>query len=192
MHEPVDDARPGAGGVTLTRRKGVVAAVAAALVLLAGVGVVLGVQQAGRHDLERSLAGQVTALLERATPAEHHEHGHDFGEDAGRVVCAVEPFGFDPPDARAVSQVRWVYARHMCAVTGTGTNWAMSVRASGPIAVRLGGAPWVRVPEPGPGYPDRVREIVPERYHEEAFEEFADEGVIEAARDRFERQQAVR
>ncbi|MBN6050933.1 hypothetical protein JYK22_03215, partial [Nonomuraea sp. RK-328] len=178
--------------VILTRRKGVVAAVAATLVLLAGVSVVLGVQQAGRHDLERSLGDRVTVLLERATPAEHHEHGHDFGEDAGRAVCAVEPFGFDPPDAREASQVRWVYARHMCAITGTGTDWAMSVRASGPIAVRLGGAPWVRVPEPGPGYPDRVRKIVPERYHEEAFEEFADEGVIDAARERFERQQAAR
>ncbi|MDR8408425.1 hypothetical protein MTP10_06715 [Nonomuraea sp. 3-1Str] len=190
MHEPLGDDRPGAGTVTLSRRKGVVAAIAAALLLLAGVAVVLGVQQADRHDLERRLAARVTALLEQATPAEHHEHGHDFGENAGRVVCAVEPFGFDPPAARTVAEVRWVYARHMCAITGAGTNWAMSVRASGPIAVRLGDAPWVRVPEPGPGYPDRVREIIPERWHEEAFEEFADEGVIDAARDRFERETA--
>jgi hypothetical protein len=41
------------------------------------------------------------------------------------------------------------------------------------------------VPEPGIGYPERVRQAIPERYHEEAFGEFADDAAIDAARARF-------
>jgi hypothetical protein len=42
------------------------------------------------------------------------------------------------------------------------------------------------VPEPGAGYPDRVRNLIPERYHVQAFqEEFEDDAAIEAARQRF-------
>ena len=82
-----------------------------------------------------------------------------------------------------MAQVKWVYARHMCAITGAGNRVGrLGTRASGPIAVRLGDAPLVRVPTPGAGYPERVRQVIPERYHEEAFGEFADEDAIEAAR----------
>jgi len=166
-----------------TRRAAAIAVVA--LIPVAGVALFVGLHQAGRSELRAQLGAQVTDILERSTPAEHHEHGHEFGEQAGRVVCAVDPFGYDPPDATTAAQVKWVYAQHMCAITGPGTGWAVSVRASGPIAVRLGDQPLVRVPTPGAGYPDRVRQVIPERYHDEAFGEFADDDAIEAARRRF-------
>ena len=41
------------------------------------------------------------------------------------------------------------------------------------------------VPTPGAGYPERVRQVIPARYHDEAFGEFADDDAIEAARRRF-------
>jgi hypothetical protein len=166
-----------------TRRAAAIAVVA--LIPLAGAALFAGLHQAGRSDLRDQLAAQVTDILERSTPAEHHDHGHEFGEQAGRVVCAVDPFGFDPPTATTMAQVKWVYARHMCAITGPGAGWAVSVRASGPIAVRLGGPPLVRVPTPGAGYPERVRQLIPQRYQKEAFGEFADQDAIEAARQRF-------
>ncbi|KAB8196664.1 hypothetical protein FH608_008115 [Nonomuraea phyllanthi] len=158
---------------------------AAAVVTLAGLALAGVTFLAGRQpssQLYDELAAQVTLALEQSSPAEHHAHGHEF---ESRVVCAVEPFGIDPPDATSVVEVKWVYARHMCAITGEGTDWKTSVRASGPIAVRLGIPPVIKVPEPGVGYPDRVRKLIPARYHEQAFAGFEDEDAIDAARQRF-------
>ncbi|MCA2183767.1 hypothetical protein [Nonomuraea cavernae] len=169
------------------RRTRTVVAAAVALAVLAGAALVVHLHLSGRQELRARLTDRVTALLERASPAEHHEHGHEFGPDAGRVVCAVDVFGTDPADAGTVAEVTWVYAHHMCAITGPGAGWSVSVRASGPIAVRLGTPDRVRVPQSGAGYPERVRELIPERYHDEAFGGFGDEDAIEAARERFVR-----
>ncbi|MEV0379249.1 hypothetical protein [Nonomuraea sp. NPDC050643] len=162
-------------------RRGLVAAV----ITLAGLtlaGVMFFASRQPSSQLNEELAAQVTRVLEQASPDEHHAHGHSF---ESRVVCAVEPFGTEPPGAKALVEVRWVYARHMCAVTGVSPDWAASVRASGPIAVKIDIPPQIRVPESGAGYPDRVRNLIPKRYHEQAFAEFSDDSAIEAARERF-------
>jgi hypothetical protein len=175
------------------RRARIATLVALVLVPVAGAALIVAGHQARRHELEGRLAVLVTGLLEGATADEHRGHGHDFGHDrprgagyeVGRVVCAVDPFGVEPAGAATVADVEWVYAHHMCAITGPGTGWARSVRASGPIAVRLGDPPVVRVPEPGAGYPERVRRLIPERHHAAAFGGFGDEDAIETARRRF-------
>ncbi|MFI7702988.1 hypothetical protein [Nonomuraea sp. NPDC049480] len=163
-------------------RRGLVAAI----ITLAGLtlaGVMFFVARQPSSQLKEDLAAQVTKILEEASPGEHHAHGHDFDS---RVVCAVEPFGTEPPNAASLVEVTWVYARHMCAITGESDDWAASVRAGGPIAVKISIPPQIRVPEPGAGYPDRVKRLIPERYHEQAFnEEFEDDAPIEAARQRF-------
>ncbi|MFC4118694.1 hypothetical protein [Nonomuraea zeae] len=166
--------------MTRTRRGLVAAIVTLASLTLAGVMFFAARQPSSQ--LNEELAAQVTLILEQASPDEHHAHGHSFDS---RVVCAVEPFGTEPADATSLVEVRWVYARHMCAVTGAGTDWASSVRASGPIAVKVDIPPQIRVPEPGEGYPDRVRRLIPARYHEQAFAEFESEDAIDAARERF-------
>lgn len=164
-----------------TRRGLVATIVTLAGLILAGV-TFFAARQPSSH-LKEELAAQVTRILEESSPDQHHAHGHDFDS---RVVCAVEPFGTEPPDATSLVEVTWVYARHLCAITGESDDWASSVRAGGPIAVKISIPPQVRVPEPGPGYPDRVKRLIPERYHEQAFrEEFEDDAVIEAARQRF-------
>lgn len=163
-----------------TRRGLVAASVTLAGLTLAGV--MFFVARQPSAQLNEELAAQVTLILEQASPGEHHAHGHSFDS---RVVCAVEPFGTEPPDATSLVEVRWVYARHMCAITGESPDWASSVRASGPIAVKISIPPEVRVPKDGLGYPDRVRQLIPKRYHELAFEEFSDDSAIEAARERF-------
>jgi hypothetical protein len=168
-----------------TVHRGLIAAIVALVVVLTGAAVAVGLSRSGDTELRGLLAARVTELLERSTPAEHHDHGHEFGDEAGQVVCAVDPFGYDPPDATTLAQVKHVYARHMCAITGPHAGWAVSVRASGPIAVDLGDRPVIRVPTPGTGYPERVRQLIPQRYQAEAFAEFADEDAIDAARARF-------
>jgi hypothetical protein len=167
--------------VIRTRRGQIAAGTTLAGLTLAGVVLFAAHQESAQLNAE--LAAQVTLILERSSPAEHHDHGHEF---ESRVVCAVEPFGMDPPDASSLGEVEWVYARHMRAITGESRDWAMSVRASGPIAVRVGVVPpTVKVPESGSGYPERVRELIPKRYHDEAFAEFSDDTAIDAARQRF-------
>src|SRR5690606_10864946 len=117
---------------------------------------------------------------------------------AGHTVCSC-PVLCRPADRRRlhsfptrrssdldVTQVEWVYARHMCAITGPGTDWKTSVRVAGPLAVRFGHHAEVRVPPPGPGYPERVKELFPERLHEEAFAELDDGPALDTARERFE------
>ncbi|MEW9549907.1 hypothetical protein [Nonomuraea sp. NPDC050783] len=165
-----------------TRRGLVAAIVTLAGLTLAGVMFLAGRQPSSQ--LDRELSAQVTKILEESSADEHHAHGHTTIDS--RVICAVEPFGTEPPNAKSLVEVTWVYARHLCAVTGEGTGWAQSVRASGPIAVKISIPPQVRVPEPGQGYQDRIRRIVPERYHAQALrEEFEDESFIEVARERF-------
>ncbi|MEV5555611.1 hypothetical protein AB0L44_18315 [Nonomuraea wenchangensis] len=162
----------------------------AAIITLAGVtlaGVMFFAARQPSSQLDRELSAQVTKILEESSPDEHHAHGH--GTIDTRVICAVEPFGVEPPGAKSLVEVTWVYARHLCAVTGEGTDWAQSVRASGPIAVKISIPPQVRVPAPGPGYRDHVLRLIPERYHAQALkEEFADESFIDLARERFAQQ----
>ncbi|MGW0802271.1 hypothetical protein [Nonomuraea sp. NPDC002799] len=163
-----------------TRRGLVAAIVTSASLTLAGV--MFFVARQPSSQLNQELAAQVTLILEQASPDEHHAHGHSFDS---RVVCAVEPFGTEPADATSLVQVRWVYARHMCAITGQSSDWAASVRASGPIAVKIDIPPQIRVPTPGAGFPDRVRQLIPARYHAQAFADFESDDAIEAARERF-------
>ncbi|MCK2213886.1 hypothetical protein MF672_008790 [Actinomadura sp. ATCC 31491] len=164
-------------------RRGLVAAIVT-LASLTLAGVMYFAARQPSSQLDRELSAQVTKILEESSPAEHHAHGHSTVDSA--VICAVEPFGTEPANARSLVEVTWVYARHLCAVTGEGTDWAQSVRASGPIAVKISIPPQVRVPEPGPGYQDRVRRLIPERYHAQALhEEFEDESFIDVARERF-------
>jgi hypothetical protein len=163
-------------------RRGLIAAIVT-LASLTLAGVMFFAARQPSDQLKEELAAQVTKILEESSPDEHHAHGHSFDS---RVVCAVEPFGTEPADATSLVEVTWVYARHMCAITGDSTEWAESVRASGPIAVKISIPSQIRVPEPGAGYPDRVRNLIPARYHEQAFrEEFEDDAAIDAARQRF-------
>ena len=53
-----------------------------ALIPVAGAALFVGLHQAERSELRDQLAAQVTDILEKSTPAEHHEHGHEFGEQA--------------------------------------------------------------------------------------------------------------
>ncbi|TDE53572.1 hypothetical protein E1295_16265 [Nonomuraea mesophila] len=170
-----------------TRRGLVATTVTLAGLTLAGVMFFAGRQPSAQ--LNDELAAQVTLILEQASTGEHHAHGHHFESN---VVCAVEPFGTEPAGASSLVEVKWVYARHLCAITGESSEWSVSVRASGPIAVRLGIPPVVKVPEAGAGYPERVRRLIPPRYHEEAFADFSDDAAIEAAKQRFAQADSAR
>ncbi|WP_214106312.1 hypothetical protein [Acrocarpospora catenulata] len=137
-------------------------------------------------DMRRELAVRVIDILEQSSTADHHKHGHDFGDKPARIICAVDPFGVEPYTATKVTEVRRVFAQHMCAITDTGDPWAKSVRAAGPLAVDLANPPKVEIPQSGEGYPEHVRQIIPDPFLEAAFSNYFDPNFIESARLRFE------
>ncbi|MCP2327981.1 hypothetical protein HDA40_006488 [Hamadaea flava] len=173
------------------RRNGFWLRVEAGLTVLGllAVGVAGPLRVPSEQDVLAALAPQVVAALERVSPAEHHNHGHEV--TAGdRVLCAAEPFGFEPPDAQSVSEVRVAYAYYLCAAAPPGTPWDQSARISGPVAVRLSQPPVVRIAQAGAGYPERVKALIPARYQARV-NGFADSAVPARLRQRYEEQVAA-
>lgn len=157
----------------------VVVAVGAALALR-------GLSSAAEPTLEEQLAHRVVTILEEASIEEHAAHGHHFHNDDGMILCAAEPFGFEPASAQTVDQVRVVYAHHMCAVTNF--PWPYSVRAGGPLAVELTNPPQVILPAEGTDHVEEIRKIIPEEYHDVLLPTggFHDERITNELRKRLE------
>jgi hypothetical protein len=136
----------------------------------------------------QGLAVQAQAILE--TSPEIINFGSAGGHvhnTAGtvQVMCTVDPFGTDPPDATSAGQVHWVYALHLCVIGTPGTPWDYATKTSGPVAVRLDGVPTVRLPAAGNDYRGQVREIIPARYQTQAFGSFAHPQLVAALRARY-------
>lgn len=138
-------------------------------------------------DLMRQLSARVVAILEQASPAQHHDHGHDVAE-GDIVMCAAEAFGFEPQTARSATDVQVVYATYFCASAKPGTPWDFASRISGPVAVTLVNPPTVRTASAGLGYRDGVKALIPARHHDQAFAGFTDHSVPMQVRRRYEAQ----
>lgn len=182
--------------------------VTAGAVAVVATGVVVGgVLLSAEPDLEESMNRRAVAALERAQPVEtgapaaHGGHGgHAEPADPNRrtdldgheLRCVARVFGHEPPDATDLGEVTVLYAHRMCAVVGPGLVWPDSVRETGPVAVRLGTPDTLVLPEKALAddadaqYADRVRAVIPKRYHDEAlaFADFVDPEVAEELEDR--------
>jgi hypothetical protein len=139
----------------------------------------------GPDGLRAQLATRVTAILERSSPVEHHNHGHDF-QEKGAIVCAVDVFGYDPPNATTMAKVETVYVHHLCAITGTGGAWNTSVRAAGPLVARLSDPTVVRVVQSGAGFAERIQSMIPQAYQQRALGRFSDQAALAEVRKRFD------
>lgn len=170
---------------------------AAGVVLAAvAVAVIVRFASAGGSEpapLPDQLSARVVEVLETASAAEHAEHGHHIDETASGVMCAADVFGFEPPDATTVDQVRTAYAHHMCAVVGPGFGWPDGIRSGGPLAVDLGDPATIRTPEQVEGadgldFAGKIRALIPEQYHAQAVIQpgFVDPAVSEALQRRYE------
>jgi hypothetical protein len=147
--------------------------------------------QAAQRGLRAQIGARVATILEGSSTVEHHDHGHNFREQ-GKVVCAVDPFGYEPAEATSVTEVKTVYAHHLCAISGTSGAWNTSVRAAGPIVAQLSDPPSVRTVESGAGFDQRVRQMIPARYRAEAFGLFSDDAALADARQRLAAAEAGR
>src|SRR5207302_4517120 len=102
----------------------------------------------------------------------------------------VDPFGTDPPGATDVSQVRWVYALHLCAYAEPGTPWDWANKSSGPLAAQLTSPPTVILPVPTRDYRTQVTQMIPARCLTQALGTFAHPDLIARLRDRYNREVA--
>jgi hypothetical protein len=138
----------------------------------------------GPGTMEEQVAARLVTMLEQASPAEHADHGHHFDIEGGGVLCAADPFGYEPADATTVDEVRVVYAHHLCAVLIPDT-WQNSLRASGPVRADFTTTPpTVQTPE-SDDYPGWVRETFPAQYHDVAVNGFLSDEVVDRMRERF-------
>lgn len=140
---------------------------------------------AGHGGLRADVAGRAAQIIELASPADHHDHGHDFtGHD--RIFCGVDVFGTDPPNATTLTEVDTVYGYFFCAAGTPGLPYPESSRADGPVVVTLTGAPRASIAQSGAGYADRVRAMMPDQYEDRCFHGLPDASVAAAVRDRYE------
>ncbi|MEV4754975.1 hypothetical protein AB0J86_07665 [Micromonospora sp. NPDC049559] len=149
---------------------------------------------AGRpEDLRGQLTTRLVALLEQLPPDQHQGHGHHAGASPGpapTVVCGVRVFGFEPADATTVSAVDTVYAFHFCGVAEQGTPWDWAVKLVGPVVVGLTtNPPSVQVAQATEtvSFRDRVQQLFPERYREDAVNESLGEEGMRDLRRRYEK-----
>ncbi|GAA4684435.1 hypothetical protein [Phytohabitans rumicis] len=136
--------------------------------------------------LQNQLADRVAAILEQSTPAQHHDHGHGAVASEGAVLCAVKTLGFDPPGATTLAEVRIFYGNHLCAVAEPNRAWDFAVKLSGPLSVEFVEPAKIRVAEGGEGYPERVRDIIPAQYQEQAMLALVDDDDMRELRRRFD------
>jgi len=162
-----------------------VAAVVLLLVLLVPRLADRSPQAAAPLTLEEAAAERAARALEQVSPAEHHDHGHEVGED-DRIFCGVAVFGVDPPSASIIDDVQTVYGYYFCAVGRRGLPYLQSNRADGPIVVHLTEPPVVKVVAPGADYQERVRAMMPDEYEELCFSGLPDPSVAEEVKRRYE------
>lgn len=150
--------------------------VLAVLVPIAGFG-------HGPDPLRTALASRIVTALEGSSPAQHQDHGHDA---AATMVCVAEVYGFDPADAAAVGQVRTAYGYVFCAAGVRGTQFDFSTRFTSPVVADLGETTTVHMVQSGLGYPERVKELMPDRFEKQALIGFADHSIPARLRPRYE------
>lgn len=140
---------------------------------------------AGQSGLHAEAAARGSRLLESASPAEHHDHGHEVTA-ADQVFCGIDVFGTDPPTATIVDEVRTVYGYYFCAVGRPGVPYLMSSRSDGPVVVSFVDPPAITIALSGAGYQERVRAIMPDQYEQFCFNGLPDSTVAADVKRRYE------
>lgn len=155
------------------------------IMLITTLAVVIPLRPTAAERFRAQLNARVSTILEQISPTEHSLHGHVV-VGGNKIICTAETFGTEPAGARNVAEVRWVYAYYLCASAAPGTDWDFASRISGPTAVSLAQPPEVRIAAAGLGYPERVREIIPDDLEARAFGGFVDHGLPNTLRQRYE------
>jgi hypothetical protein len=139
------------------------------LAVLAVLGVALG--GSGGDETGRLAA----SVIEQASPAAHHDHGHEVAE-GDRVFCGVDVFGV---------RGETVYGYYFCAMGHAGVPYLESSRVDGPVVVTLGATPSAEIAPPGAGYAAKVRAMMPDEYEWRCFGGLPDPSVASEVQRRY-------
>lgn len=139
----------------------------------------------GQQGLRGEVALRAAAVIEKATPAEHHDHGHEVTGNE-RIYCGVHLFGTDPPSVTVIEDVSIVYGYYFCAMGSPGVPYNESSRSDGPVVVTLKGTQQATIALSGQGYAERVRAMMPDQYENQCFRGLPDASVAQGVRDRYE------
>lgn len=166
------------------------------ILLAVSATVVLLVDRAGSgpapaDDLNAQLGRGLVATLEQLEPEQHQGHGEHAKDVAAetKVVCGVRVFGFEPAEATTVSEVRTAYGFHLCGVAEPNRPWDWAVKLVGPIVVSMATQPpTVQVAEATNevSFTDRVGQLFPEQYQEQARKESLGEERMRELRQRYD------
>ena len=169
----------------------------AAILVLASTTAVALVNTVGASpDRGNELRGQLTArmltILEEVDPDQHHGHGEHVNQETAAkaaVICGAQVYGFDPADATALPDVQRVYGFHLCGIAEPNRPWDWAVKLVGPVILEMTTEPpTVHVAEATGtlSFRDRVMEMFPPEYHEEALGESLDPEAMQELRRRYD------
>ncbi|MEH1098336.1 hypothetical protein [Micromonospora sp. CPCC 205561] len=156
--------------------------VAAILTLTAGAVVLTNSagSEAEPADLRTGITARMRSTLEQVDPAQHHHAGHHAPHAATEggakpaVICGVRVYGHEPAEATALADVRTVYGFHLCGIAEQKRPWDWAVKLVGPVIMDMStDPPGIRVVEASAdvAFVDRLREMFPQQYVEQAREE---------------------
>jgi len=135
-------------------------------------------------EVRAGVAARAEHLMEGLSIAAHQGHGHEVSAES-RIVCGIEPIGYEPADATRVEDVKVAYVNFLCASGPPGTTFETAYKFSGPAEIKL----WkpiavLTVPLNAP-YRDGVRQLMPDRYEAQALAGFADPDVPRSVVQRY-------
>lgn len=165
--------------------------VAVVLLVVAATAVVLvraGGSNASPQDLRGQLDVRLLTLLEEVDPEDHGGHGEHINQagEESKVVCGVHTFAFEPKTATTMADVDRVYAYHLCGIAEPKKPWDWAVKLVGPLIVGLKSEPpTIEVAEATENvtYRERVVQMFPPEYQDQAFNAFlTKEGFAELRR----------
>ncbi|GAB2601579.1 hypothetical protein Aab01nite_63640 [Paractinoplanes abujensis] len=158
--------------------------VAAILLAVAGG---IAVLCADPPDVPAQVTARMRDILEQSSPEQHSHAGHTG--QPGEVVCGVRVYGYEPPDAGALTDVREIYGFHLCGVAEDKRPWDVAVKLAGPVILDLSAQPpAIRVVEATAEvkYVDRLREMFPAKYADLAQKEALTEDETAELRRRYD------
>lgn len=144
------------------------------------------------EDLRGQLDVRLLTLLEEVEPEAHQGHGdlaNQANKESAKVICGVRTFGFEPKEASAVADVDRVYAFHLCGVAEPKKPWDWAVKLVGPVIVGLAKEPpTIEVAQATDtvNFRDRVAQMFPPEYREQAVNEFLTEEGMRELRRRYD------
>ncbi|MEU8234442.1 hypothetical protein AB0C12_33050 [Actinoplanes sp. NPDC048967] len=170
----------------------------ATLILLLSAGVVALTRSAGPEAAPEDLRGQIMnrmrTTLEQSKPEQHNHTGHGgqqvaTEEQSAPVICGVHVYGHEPAQATTLAEVRTVYGFHFCGVAEKKRPWDVAVKLAGPVILDMSTEPvGIQVVEATDDvkFIDRLRQMFPAKYAEQATKEALTDSEMADLRRRYD------